>query len=632
MESIIGNDADTPPSCDPPPPPPDGGSSGGGSSPKDQPDNGSQLGDNNLKSNLKDSPRAGNGGSTRGPPSPKGHLHVKFQLENEESTNTGVDSGYLTHSGNTLSKRDQLQSKAVRQLDFEETTEVYPVAKRSTVLERLEKKLSSPDKKKEISELKQHSPASSKVTARVKQIETELVSKCATNDVQKDSESSEKNLILLERPSTPSGSPRIQEGLIKKLEQSKEKSKLGEFKVSAKIHKRTPTPLKAKANESSSAARTEESTLLNVSKGSTGDRTMSRENSGEFQLKRPGSRASSSESLNGSGSGSKTAIEKIIDSRSSSNENITEEKVKQNSEIRRQRRTSGGSSDRNSTIETLTDADTEEDPLSCGLRRRLNNSGSGKRTESGSETDDCSPTSTKENVISIKDRSPSPGPGFVRKGSYRRKHTTSGGSEESDSFRDILPDKRELVPNRRKLSGETHDVDKIKLAAGSSSRSTSGGAVEKSKVRPWARRTASDPNIESDVNVVVGKTGSQPDLSKDVSRQEQSERPSSRIPVKCKPVKQSETSDKAKGDQSPFAMSRVARGRQSERVKVAKKEVSTGKRSSSVGAATRQESSVGAEKPPLAKPLSKTGEKAANKEASGSQKSRSASKEELIRR
>ena len=378
--------------------------------------------------------------------------------------------------------------------------------------------------------------------------------------------------------------------------------------------------------------------LLNVSKGSTGERPLSRENSGEFQLKRPGSRASSSESLNDSGSGSKTATEKIIDSRSSSNENISEDKVKQNIEKRRQRHTSGGSSDRNSTIETLTDADTGEDPLSHGLRRRVNNSNYGKRTESGSETDDCSPTSTKENVISIKDRSPSPGPGFVRKGSYRRKRTTSGESEENENFRDILPDKHELVPNRRRPSGESHDVDKVKLAVGSSSRGASGGAVEKSKTRPWAKRTASDPNIGVGASVVVRKTGSQPDLSKDVSasRHEQLERPSSRIPVMSKVVKQTDASDKVESNQSPFALSRVARGRQSERVKVAKKEVSTGKRSSSVGAAAnraRNESPVIADKPPLAKPISKAGEKSGNKEGSGSQKSsRSASKEELIRR
>ena len=96
-----------------------------------------------MKSNLKDSPRAGSGGSNRGPPSPKSHLHVKFQLEKEENLNTGVDSGYLTHSGN------KLQSKAIKRLDFEDPTEGSPVTKRSTVLERLEKKLHSPDKKKE---------------------------------------------------------------------------------------------------------------------------------------------------------------------------------------------------------------------------------------------------------------------------------------------------------------------------------------------------------------------------------------------------------------------------------------------------------------------------------------------------
>ena len=614
---------DVPPSYDPPPPPTSGGTNGSSSSSqKDQTDNGGQPSDNLLKSNLRDSPKTGSSGA-REPPSPKNHLHVKFQLEKERETNTGLDRGYPENSGGIFAKEE---SKAIRQLNFEESAEKSQ-ARRYTVLERLEKKLISPEKK-EFSEFKQHTGTNSKVSARVKQIESQSAHISSSNERQKDCDPQNEKK-LLDRPSTPSGnSPRIQEGLIKKLEPKNEKSRLGEFKLAAKIHKRKvssdgPTPLKA-----SSSIKMDDSSLLIAGKGSSNEpKSLSRENSGEFHLKRPASRTSSSESLNGSGSGSRTALEKLLDSRSSSAENISEEKVKSNSEGRRQRNTSGGSTDRNSTVETLTDGDTGEDPLFCGLKRRTNRNGSGRRTESGSETDEYSPTSTKDNVISIKERSPSPATGFVRKGSYRRKRTTSGGSEDNDSFRDILPDKHELVTNRRKASEESHEVEK-------NTGSTNGSSVEKSKgQRPWKRRAASDPCLENKTSSVAGRSGSQPDLSnKDDSHLIQSDKQSSKIPVKSKI---GDVGGQPEGHQSPFAMSRGVRGRQSERVKVAKKEVPRGKRSSSVGAARngeKQDSHVVADKPPLAKAVGK-GEKGDNKEAAVSQKSsRSASREELIRR
>ena len=502
--------------------------------------------------------------------------------------------------------------------------------RRYTVLERLEKKLTPPEKK-EFSEFKQHTGTNSKVSARVKQIESQSAHKSSSNERQRDCDPHEKN--LMDRPSTPGNSPRIQEGLIKKLEPKKEKSRLGEFKLAAKIHKRKvssdgPTPLKAKGRDASSSIRMDDSSFLSAGKGPSNEgKSLSRENSGEFQLKRPASRTSSSESLNGSGSGSRTALEKLLDSRSSSAENISDDKV--NSEGRRQRNTSGGSTDRNSTFETLTDGDTGEDPLSCGLKSRTNRNGSGRRAESGSETDEYSPTSTKDNVINIKERSPSPATGFVRKGSYRRKRTTSGGSEENDSFRDILPDKHELVTNRRKTSEQSQEVEK-------NTRKTNDSSVEKSKgQRPWKRRAASDPCLENKTSSVAGRSGSQPELSnKDSSGSHyvQSDKQSSKIPVKSKV---GDNNGQPEDHQSPFAMSRGVRGRQSERVKVAKKEVPRGKRSSSVGAARngeKQDSQVVADKPPLAKAVGKP-EKGDNKEATVSQKSsRSASREELIRR
>ena len=623
----VGSDTDAPPSYEPPPPPTSSENNGSSSSSqKDQTDNGSQPSDNLLKSNLRDSPKTGSSG-TRGPPSPKNHLHVKFQLEKERGTNTGLDSGYPENSGGVFSKEE---SKAIRQLNFEEPVEKSQ-PRRYTVLERLEKKLIAPEKK-EFSEFKQQAGTNSKVSARVKQIESQSAQRSPSNERQRDCDPHEKN--LLDRPSTPSGnSPRIQEGLIKKLEPKKEKSRLGEFKLAAKIHKRKvssdgPTPLKAKGRDASSSIRMEESSFLSAGKSPSNEgKSLSRENSGEFQLKRPASRTSSSESLNGSGSGSRTALEKLLDSRSSSAENISDDKV--NFEGRRQRNTSGGSTDRNSTFETLTDGDTGEDPLSCGLKRRSNRNGSGRRTESGSETDEYSPTSTKDNVINIKERSPSPATGFVRKGSYRRKRTTSGGSEENDSFRDILPDKHELVTNRRKMSEQSREMEK-------NTRSTNDSSVERSKgQRPWKRRTASDPCLENKTSSVGGRSGSQPDLSnKDSSGSHhvQSDKQSSKIPVKSKV---GDASGQPEDHQSPFAMSRGVRGRQSERVKVAKKEVPRGKRSSSVGAARngeKRDSLVVADKPPLAKAIGKT-EKGDNKEAAVSQKSsRSASREELIRR
>ena len=542
----------------------------------------------------------------------------------------GLDRGHPENSGGISTKEE---SKAIRQLNFEEPAEKSQ-ARRYTVLERLEKKLISPEKK-EFSEFKHHTGTNSKVSARVKQIESQSVHKSSSSERQKDCDPQNEKK-LLNSPSTPSGnSPRIQEGLIKKLEPKNEKSRLGEFKLAAKIHKRKvsndgPTPLKAKGRDASSSIRMDDSSLLSAGKGPSNEpKSLSRENSGEFHLKRPASRTSSSESLNGSGSGSRTALEKLLDSRSSSTENISEEKVKSNSERKRQRNTSGGSTDRNSTIETLTDGDTGEDPLFCGLKRRTNRNGSGRRTESGSETDEYSPTSTKDNVISIKERSPSTATGFVRKGSYRRKRTTSGGSEDNDSFRDILPDKHELVTSRRKTAEESHEVEK-------NTGSTNDSSVEKSKgQRPWKRRAASDPCLENKTSSVAGRSGSQPDLSsKDSSGSHlvQSDKQSSKIPVKSKI---GDTNDLPEGHQSPFAMSRGVRGRQSERVKVAKKEVPRGKRSSSVGAARngeKQDSHVVADKPPLAKAAGKA-EKGDNKEAAVSQKSsRSASREELIRR
>ena len=577
--------------------------------------------DNLSKSNLRESPKSG---SPRGPPSPKNHLHVKFQLEKEALTNAGSNDG---GSSNVPPKEEKV-SKAIRQLNFEEPSEKNQV-RRYTVLERLEKKLTSPDRKKEFSDFKQHNAANAKVSARVKQIESQSTTKNSSNESLKDSEPLERN--LLDRPSTPSGnSPRIQEGLIKKLEPSKEKTRLGEFKLAAKIHKRKtsdgPTPLKAKGSEASTSLRTDDSSLHGLGKGMSNEhKSLSRENSGEFQLKRSGSRASSSESLNGSGSGSRSTIEKLLDSRSSSSENISEDRVRLNSDARRQRNNSGGSTDRNSIVETLTDGDTGEDPLACGLKRKAKGISS-RRPESGSETDDYSPTSTKDNVISIKDRSPSPGSGFVRKGSYRRKRTTSGGSEDNENFRDILPDKRELVPNRRRMSGEIQELDKAKHS--SYSPQSTNDSAEKSKSqqqRPWKRRAASDSCLEnqsnssSPVSLKNGASGS--------SREQ-----SSKIPIKSQP---GEASYQTEEHQSPFAMSRVARGRHSERVRVAKKEVPTGKRSSSVGAARdrgKQSSDVVADKPPLAKPSGKS-EKVDNKDGAVLQKSsRSASREELIRR
>ncbi len=577
------------------------------------------------------------------------------------------NSGYVASQNSGIPKTDK--SKAIRQLNLEnmgEEGQEKSQIRRSSVLERLEQKLKSPSKIKEFSEFKSGGKTNVKgqETSEKDSRVPSKISSATASDSQKNPESTDKNVNLLERPSTPSGgSPRIQEGLIKKLEPSKEKGMLGELKMVAKIHKRKasndgPTPMKATGNDSPLKPGEH---LAEGRRASVGERPrISRENSGEYQLKRPASRTSSNESLSGSGSGSKSAIEKIIDSRSSSNENVSDEKnSKKASPKIRQRHSSGGSSDRCSATETLTDADTGEDPLSSGLKRRgtFTKKPASKRTESGSETDEnYSPTSTKDkDPVNVKERSPSPS-SFVRRGSYRRKRTTSGGSEESENMREILPDKHDMYPPNRRRSNESQD-DKGRPGTGipRSQESSPRGSNLPVRDRPWARRETSDSEPESPSNTLNKRAGSQPNLSR-VGSQSELSAPKSKIPTKGKIIKSSSASEvtikerspspgpqkrspspgptkrsPSPGPQeSPVAMARNVRGRLSERVKVAKKEVKTEKRASSVGAIeNRADAAVVAEKPPLAKPLGKP-EGKSGKESQKS--SRSASKEELIKR
>ncbi len=449
--------------------------------------------------------------------------------------------------------------QAARYLDFSETAEGNSAGRKPTVFERLEKQ------------------------------------KCSS---VRDSAASR---------ASAGASPRIQEGLIKKLETSREKSRLGEFKVAAKIHKRKgngegPTPMKAKITGGSSSSDRQ----LSSQAAKSGDKlALSRENSAESQPKQLRSRAAASDSVNVEDSASRRQ---------------REEDAAQIQCNERKRHLSSGSSDRNSAAETLTDADTGEDPLSSGLRRRSVRTETTRRMESGSETDEHSPASTRENVISVKERSPSPGTtGLVRRGSRRKRRTASGGSEENEAIRDILPDKHDLMTGRRRVSGSGDVLNSSPNAL----RSASDGAVEKAKQqKSQARRTASDSNLENrSYPVLVRGTGS--DLTDTQSDARTLEK--SKIPVKAK--------DRSEEPTEPLcSLSRSNRGRHSERVKTAKREVVDNKRSSSVGATRGRESHAGVvvEKPPLAKPVVRAGDKSSGRD--GGKSSRSSSKEELRNR
>ena len=114
---------------------------------------------------------------------------------------------------------------------IETVTEEPARTRRATVLERLEQKL--------------------------KPIWDAPDGKPCTQIPSPDAKSTVNRVLEPERPSTPGGSsPKIQEGLVKRLEQTREKTMLGELKFAAKIHKRrneSPTPLKAIPSELSRA-------------------------------------------------------------------------------------------------------------------------------------------------------------------------------------------------------------------------------------------------------------------------------------------------------------------------------------------------------------------------------------------
>ncbi len=524
-----------------------------------------------LRSNLKDSPKSG---PPRGPPSPKGLLHVKFQIGKESGNNGEATSSKLLPNQANI-QHFVAQSKAVKQLDFEEPAGKISSAKRSTVFERFEKRLKN-DQSQAI-------------------LQEDLV-----KSKQAEKEKSNETANVKERSVCTAGSsPKIHEGLIKKLEPNKEKSRRGDFKVAAKMHKRQgnkegPLPMKAKLGDMGKDTKSD-TTRTDV------ERPLSRENSGEFLLRRPGSRASSNESLNCSESGPMTSAGE----RSPGVENASEDgTLGSGNETGRCRNLSGGS-----------DADAAEDALAVGLRRQAV-----RRAESGgSEPEELSPASTAENAVSVKDRSPSPASGMVRKGSHRKRRTASG-SDDNDSIRDILPDRHELVTNRRRLSGEFQNTEPVNRSP-SSLRSASDGAVEKSKTeqnRTGGRRVASDSSIQSRILFSADDTSGQQEVSDSSGELVQAADPGgarkNRIPIGERP--------------SHPALSRSERGRQSERVKVAKKEVNTSKRSSSVGASANRNSSVLVDKPPLAKPVPKSGDR----NAEGIKSARSASKEELRKR
>ncbi len=214
---------------------------------------GSQQG-GNSSSTSEPGGGGGSGGaggrSARSGLSPKGkHTASSGQFEGS----MGADSGYLTSPTSTgnMSQKERSNSGKVAHLETVSEQSADQRPRKSTVLERFEQQ---------------------KIKGAIKS-DGQVKILVDNSGVEKSS----KPIAVIataisddyERPPHLSSSPRIQEGLVKRLDQAKGKDKgmLGELKLAAKIHKRkpspeSPTPMRAMTKEEAEKLEMKQKTII----------------------------------------------------------------------------------------------------------------------------------------------------------------------------------------------------------------------------------------------------------------------------------------------------------------------------------------------------------------------------------